>query len=714
MSSEAAWDQADLLKFGWRRPIRAIVQGQNSECGLACVGMIANYYGSRLDLVDLRKMNSNSARGMSLAALTDLAGELGLHSRAIRVELDEIANVRLPAIIHFDANHFVVLERVRSGKYYIVDPQSGTVRMTRKNFSPRFTGIVMELMPVKNFTPFQGVGSSSLLSLFGSVKGVRSSLTWLFLLALALEVTVLVSPLFVQSVVDTVIVNHDESLLATIAIAYFLLLTIQIFISSVRTWSVNVVSTSLLLGWSANVFRRLLRLPNGYFESRSLGDISSRFGSLADVQQAVSVGLLEAAMDSCVAALTLAVLFLYDPLLAWIVLAGVLSYILLRLAALRAIMDNNIDVISALARQETNFIESVRSVALVRRGNKQAFQTAKYVNHLNESQRKNLDLQALQTLFSGAGSLLFGAVKILVIFLGAKQAMLGSLTAGMLVAFIFYVDQFTGRASKLVDFVIGLRVAKVHIDRVSDITSTAEEGFLEGSYKGPLFNADVELVNVSFRYGHNEPWLLHGQDLHVASGECIAICGPSGVGKSTLVKILSGDLDPLAGSLRLGGIDIQKIGKRRFREIVSTVTQDDNLMSGSITQNITGFSPEPDDEFAMECARVAGVHDEVMAMPMRYETLIGDLGVLVSGGQKQRLCLARALYRRPRVLILDEATSHLDPATESKVSAALAELNCTRILIAHRSETLISAGKVTLLNYGKLQPLNKSQAFAEL
>ncbi|MBF9172889.1 ATP-binding cassette domain-containing protein, partial [Xanthomonas campestris pv. campestris] len=202
--------------------------------------------------------------------------------------------------------------------------------------------------------------------------------------------------------------------------------------------------------------------------------------------------------------------------------------------------------------------------------------------------------------------------------------------------------------------------------------------------------------------------------VNVASGECIAICGPSGVGKSTLVKILSGDLDPLAGSLRLGGIDIQKIGKRRFREIVSTVTQDDNLMSGSITQNITGFSPEPDDEFAMECARVAGVHDEVMAMPMRYETLIGDLGVLVSGGQKQRLCLARALYRRPRVLILDEATSHLDPATESKVSAALAELNCTRILIAHRSETLISAGKVMLLNYGKLQPLNKSQAFAEL
>lgn len=643
--------------------------------------------------------------GLSLSNLADLADELGLNTRAVRVELDELRKVRLPAIVHLDANHFVILEKITATAYEIIDPQCGRVRLGSRRFSQRFTGVAMEVSPAQNFRPRMGSSRPSWLSIFGSIDGIRSSLTWLFILALVLEATVLVTPLFVQSVVDTVIANHDEALLVAIAAAYFTLLLIQVGVSATRSWALTVVSASLLLGWSSNVFRKLLRLPSSYFESRSLGDISSRFGSLADVQRTVSVSAMEAALDSCVAVLTLAVLFFYQSSLAWLVVAGVLVYVAIRMAALRIIMEGNTDVISALAKQETAFIETVRSAALVRRSNDQGWSSARYMDRVNDAQRKSLDLQAIQLLFGSLGTLVFGAVKIMVIYVGAKEAMTGGFSAGMLVAFIFYVDQFTGRSSRLVDFLVGLKVVRVHIERVSDITVTSEESFLEGDYKGSLDSHGLSLRDVSFRYAQNESWVLANQSISIEPGECVAVCGPSGVGKSTFVKLISGEIDPLAGAISLGGIDIKSLGKRRFREIVAAVAQDDVLVSGTIAQNIAGFPVEPDEAFVIECAKRSEVHDEIMAMPMRYETLIGDLGVLLSGGQKQRVCLARALYRRPKILILDEATSHLDPATERRVFANLAEINCTRLIVAHRLETLSVASRVISLRAGQLMPM---------
>lgn len=703
MDAEARQDDTARLRFGWWPHMDVVRQGHQSECGLACIAMVLNYHGNPISLAELRHTLALSGRGLSLSQLAGAADRMGLQTRALRLELHDLRNLRLPAIAHVDGNHFVVVTRVGRGSVTLLDPAEGRRKVSMKRFDAMFTGVILEASPSPRFSASGDKRPATSLTLFGRVRGIRSSLSWIFALALALEVTVVLVPLFVQTIVDVVVANHDERLLAMIAIAYFSMLLAQTVIAGFRTWAITIAGASLNIGWNSNVFRHLLHLPEQYFHNRHLGDIASRFAGIDSIQRTLSVGAVEAALDGMMAIVTITILFAYNVSLAWIVLIGLALYLGIRLLALKMLMESNIDVITAAARQETTFIESARSATLIKLNGLLSVQAGRYIDRINDTQKKGVKQQSMMMLFAGAGTVLFGAIKILTLYFGAKATIDGAFSAGMLVAFLAYVDQFTGRSSKLVDFFVNLKMLRIQIDRVFDITQSSPEKYLSGPFTGELGTSDLECRGLAFRYGTNDDWAIRGINLHVKEGEFVGIMGPSGGGKSTLIKLLCGLLDADAGSITIGGLDVRTLGKRRLRELVATVMQEDNLLNGTIEQNICGFADEFSYDDVVRAAKAAGVHEAIMAMPMRYETVIGDLGALISGGQKQRICLARALFRRPRILLLDEATSSLDLATETRVADSISELSVARIVVSHRPETLAHADRIYVLHNGVLQ-----------
>ena len=299
----------------------------------------------------------------------------------------------------------------------------------------------------------------------------------------------------------------------------------------------------------------------------------------------------------------------------------------------------------------------------------------------------DVSIQRLGIAFSVVNHLLFGLGRIALVWLAAAAALRNEFTAGMLVAFIAYADQFTLRASGLIDKWTDFRMLTLHAERVADIALTEPEPRADAVWTGPIPEASIELRNVSFRYAEGESWILRNCSLRIGAGESVAITGPSGCGKSTLAKLALGLLQPTEGEVLFGGIDIRKLGLNTYRQWTGSVMQDDQLFGGTIAENVSFFDPEASLEDIIAACQMAAIHEDIVRMPMGYQSRVGDMGSGLSGGQKQRVVLARALYRRPKLLVLDEATSHLDMERESLVNLAVDALAVTRLIITHRQET---------------------------
>jgi ATP-binding cassette subfamily B protein RaxB len=306
---------------------------------------------------------------------------------------------------------------------------------------------------------------------------------------------------------------------------------------------------------------------------------------------------------------------------------------------------------------------------------------------------------------------LFGTERVIVIWLAALAVMDAKFSVGMLFAFISYKDQFSQRMAGLVDKLFEFRMLRLHGQRVADIVMTEPEQDTFMHEVDPAeITPSIELRQLSFRYSDSEPYIIKDLDLKITTGECLALTGPSGSGKTTLMKLLLGLLEPTSGEILIGGVKLANLGLSNYRQLIGTVMQDDMLFAGSVSDNISFFSTSPDQEQIVQCARLAAIDNEIMGMPMAYNTLVGDIGTGLSGGQKQRILLARALYKNPQLLVLDEATSHLDVWNEQAVNAAIQSLKLTRVIVAHRPETIDMAERVVVLHGGKIvQDVKKEQ-----
>ncbi|MFT7722156.1 MAG: peptidase domain-containing ABC transporter [Roseateles sp.] len=692
--------------------MQAVIQTEASECGLACLVMVLRHHGQALELMDLRRQFGASLKGQTLKCLMQSAGSLGLNCRPLKLTLEHLGQLKLPCILHWDMNHFVVLKQVGRRSITLLDPAVGERRMPLAEVSRHFTGVALELSPSAEFKPQAPAPRVSLSALTGKVTGLKRSLLQIFGVAAVLELFAIVAPLLQQMVVDEVLTSGDRDLLTVLALGFGLLLLVQTLIGLARSWMVIVLSQSLALQWAGNVFAHLVKLPVAFFELRHLGDITSRFGAVQAIQKTLTTAVIEAVLDGLMAVAALVMMLIYAPTLAAVTVGAVALYGLLRWASYAPFRNAAAERLVVAARENTHFLETLRAMTPLKLFGREQERRARWQNLLVEVQNRDLRTARMGMGFSTASTFIFGLENLLVLWLGARLIMGGlagggassgaGMTVGMLFAFLAYKGQFSGRVSALINYAVDLKMLGLHAERLADIC-------LEPPEKDELPHNDlahlppgIELRGVSFRYGEGEPWVLKDADFSIAAGESVAVVGASGAGKTTLLKIALGLLQPTEGEVLYGGQPVRHLGIANFRRQIGTVMQEDVLLTGSLADNIAFFDVQPDPARVEACARMAQLHEDIARMPMGYQTLVGDLGSGLSGGQKQRLLLARALYKQPRVLALDEATSHLDLGNERAVTAAIAHMRLTRLVIAHRPETIAGAQRVVQIKAGKV------------
>ncbi|HUG25550.1 peptidase domain-containing ABC transporter [Piscinibacter sp.] len=688
------------LGFGAGR-VPLLLQTEAAECGLACLAMVASHHGLNTDLPTLRQRFQLSLKGATMVDLTRIAGQMQLNPRALRAEMEHLPQLQLPCVLHWDLNHFVVLTALRRGKAVIHDPARGVRTLTLDEISKHFTGVVLELTPTAEFRPRTERQSVTLRQLLGRVTGLKRSLLQIFALALALECFMLLSPFFLQWTVDSVLVGADRDLLVTLGLGFGLLVLIQVATGAIRSWAVLYLSATLNLQWLGNVFTHLMRLPVSWFEKRHTGDVMSRFGAVQQIQQTLTTSFIEVVLDGLLVVLTFAMMWIYSGTLTAIALGSVAAYALLRWAFFRPLRNATEEAIIHDAKKASHFLESLRGVQSIKLFNRQEDRQMRFMNLVVDAMNANIATRKLDLMFGVLHKMLFGLERVAVIWVGALLVLDRNFSVGMLFAFFAYKEQFALRISGLIDKAVELKMLKLQGERLADIVLTPPESEVLVPPRQDL-SAKLELRGVGFRYSETEPAVLKGVNLVIEPGECVAIAGPSGCGKTTLLKLMLGIHEPQIGEVRVGGVPLAHLGLRTWREMIGTVMQDDQLFAGSIIDNISFFDAQPDLAWVEECAKVASVHDEVQAMPMGYHTLIGDMGTSISGGQKQRLLLARALYKRPKILLLDEATSALDVDRERLVNQAVRQLDLTRVIVAHRPETIASASRVIVLSEGRV------------
>ncbi|AWN40418.1 ABC transporter [Methylobacterium durans] len=691
----------DALQFGFGRRLPVILQAEAAECGMACLAMVLGHHGHAIDLGALRRRHALSLKGMTLRNLIDLAGTMGLAARALRVELTDLGRLKLPCILHWGLNHFVVLAEVRARGIVVHDPARGRRSLTLAEASREFTGVALEVSPNQGFVRASPPPGFRLADLFRNIGGVRGALGQILALSLGIELIAILMPIASQIVIDEVIVNADLDLLLVVAIGVVLLLLVQLALAVARTWAIMLAGSTLNYQWSGSLFDHLSRLPLDYFEKRHVGDVISRFGSLATIQKGLTTDLVQAVLDGIMSIGMLIMLAVYGGWLALVALISTALTTALRVAAFAAYREGTEEAIVAEARQQTHFIETVRGMASVKLLGLRERRRGAWMNQFVTALNARLRLQRLDLVFGRANELLFGADRLILLVLGARAVIEQSMTLGMLVAFLTYRDQFSQRVGNLIESGFKLRMLDVQTDRLSDVVLTEPEerpGAAPPEVAAPAVAGSragaIAVRGLALRYGADEPWIFRGLGFDVPAGTSFAITGPSGCGKTTMMKIMMGLLSASEGSVAVDGRDIRTIGPAAYRRRIAGVMQNDGLFAGSIAENIACFDERPDQGWIEECAARAAILADIRRTPMGFETLVGDMGSTLSGGQKQRVILARALYRRPDILFLDEATSHLDEPTEAAIAAALRELDMTRVIVAHRPATIAHADQV--------------------
>lgn len=687
------------------RPVPVLRSAEAAECALTCLAMVLSHFGHHLSVEDLRGRFRVSLAGSSLQALLEAAQKMGLTARAVRVDVDDLRHLSTPAILHWRMHHFVVLVHVKGNKYIIHDPAKGRCVVERREVDNAFTGVCVELSPSPTFQTRPKSRGLGLRDLWSNDRRLWGALGGLLTTTVALQALAILVPLQVQLTVDQGIALGDLSLINAIGIAFILIIALHAVMEGGRMWAANVLGAKFSYHLLGNVVSHLVRLKASYFESRHLGDILSRIQSSRAIQDFLTRGAVTVCMDGLLAAVALVFLLIYSPALTLIVIVGALSSGAVAAASYLALRSRTQAQLDATAREQTYLMESLRSATTLKILGREAAREASWRNLLAESLNAALTVSKSHTVFTSLRALVRGTTSVLLLWTGALIVVRGDgLSLGMLLAFLSFSQTFGDRFGSLMTELVQFKLLRVHLDRLADIVLTPAEDFR--AISPPIETpGDIVFHNVGFRYGASERPVLDKASLIIAPGEYVGIMGRSGAGKSTFVKLLLGLISPDEGTIRLGGLSADDAVFRAWRGQVGVVTQEDRLFSGTIEDNIAFFEPTADAERVRIAAGHAHVLDEILDMPMGFRTVVGDLGASLSAGQKQRILLARALYRQPKVLVLDEGTANLDQASEVMIGDTIRRMSITRIIVSHRPLLLDLADRVLIMEGGRFQPV---------
>ncbi|SPY31166.1 RTX-I toxin determinant B [Photobacterium damselae] len=674
--------------------IPIIYQTESSECGLACLAMICHFYGKHTSLSQLRE-DFGSARGINLVDLKKVASKLGLNTRVLSLDIENLYQVKKPCLMHWNFNHFVVLVKTKKNKFIIHDPYKGRVSINYQDMSNSFTGIVAELIPKTNFKKETISDKMNILSIVKNISGIKSSLFKLMSLSIVIEVINLLTPIATQLAMDNVIPSKDIGLLNIIIISLILFTFLNIFIKAIRSWSSLILENFIDVQWQSGLFEHLIKLPLSFFEKRKLGDIQSRFESLEILREIFTSSIITIIMDSIMIFIVLNMLIMYSLKLTLIVLLFSFIYIFVKTITYSQYMQISKDYLIKDAICKSNFMESLHGISTLKMQNMIEQRISNWIDLRVDSINSKIKQTKINIILNSANSLIYSIEQIIILWLGISLILNDNITIGMFVAFGLFREQFSQRITSLVNNLFKLCMIHIHNERVSDISLQKKNIELKSKYNlKSEINLSIEMKNINYRYDNNSEYILSNINLNILNGECVAIVGKSGSGKTTLLKLMSGLLEPTNGEILINNIEMKHIGINNYLELIGGVMQDDKLFSGSIKQNICGFSSETNTDLMIESAIMSNIHNFIISLPMGYETLIGELGEGLSGGQKQRIFIARALYKRPKILFMDEATSALDINNEKYINESIKNSNITRIIIAHRESTIRSADRI--------------------
>ena len=682
-------------------------QHDESDCGAACLGMICKYYKMPIGLNRLREMCNVSREGTSMAALAEAAETLGFVTRGVRTGYEALMRTGLPAILHWEGNHFVVLYEITKKDVKIADPGVGIRRLVRPEFEKSWTNMAL-LLEYTDQVAENEPSRSSFRRFFPLIKPYTAILVEVLLASLVLSLFGLASPIFTQTIVDQVLVHHDEDLLNLMLAGMVVVALFQMGTSTLRAYLVGYMSARLSLTMLSRFYRHLLGLSMRFFALRRTGDLTTRFEENATIQRLFTDTTISAILDFIMLFVYLGLMFYYNWELTLVMLIFVPPSVGLTLIYTPILKSFSQRAFLARAEQSSVLIDSLHGIDVVKAEAVERATRWQWEGKFTKEIQIGFRRLKMEMLFGAGGSMINLLSSTVILWYGASLVIDGELSVGQLMAFNALIGNVMGPIMGLIGIWPEVQEARVALDRLNDVYESKMEDARQRGHGLRLKRVEGRLVfdGVFFRYGvgSDEPYVLNNIKLELEPGQKVAIAGRSGAGKTTLVKLVPRLFDPSEGRVLLDGMDVRDFDPHWLRRQVGMVMQDSFLFSGTIAENIAVGEPDADMDRLMEVAGLACVHDFVSDMPLGYETKVGEQGIGLSGGQRQRIVIARALYRDPKILIFDEATNALDTDSEGAIQSNLALFleNRTSLVIAHRLSTVRDADTIVVLENGHI------------
>jgi ATP-binding cassette subfamily B protein RaxB len=686
-----------------RKKFTPILQDEYFECGLAALTMCFSYHNLELDLSSLRNKYTISNEGTNLNDLAEIAEKEGFIADCYEADVGELHQLKLPAILHWDLNHFVVVTKITKNKFVISDPAIGIVEYNHEEISKHFTGFAVEITPKVNSDYNDSIDywknetknkSLTLSHFINNTDNFYKTISYVLFITLIIQCISMLIPMFSQVIIDDFIILKTSYNLVYFVLAGLGLIAFRFYANIIKTWSIIFVGYHWHSHFSSYFFKKLLNIPIDYFESRGSSDIYSRFKGLSDLKEALTDKIIEGVIDGIMVIVTFIAMFIYSIKLAMISLTFFIIYAIARYFYFKKEKIINRKEILSKVKEDSFFLETMRTMESVKiyGGQEERFQGWKklYLNVANYS----ISISKIKMWYKSLEDVLEGFEYILLLALAAIAVISDSMSLGMMFAFFAYRNIFSLQGKSMIDNIISLKLLSVHLDRLADIENVDEEQNVFGTtdVKNPVLG-NITLENICFKYRGKDEYIFKDFSLDIKAGENIVITGKSGSGKTTLLKIIMGLIPIESGRILIDGVDIKQMGLAHYRKYISAVSQKEHLMTESILTNISFFNKPINIDNIHKSSKLACIHDDIMKMNMQYNTISGEMGGNISGGQEQRVLLARALYKKPSILFLDEATSFLDQETEKIIVENIKNLGITRVSIAHRQESIDMADR---------------------
>ncbi|HVG60202.1 MAG TPA: peptidase domain-containing ABC transporter [Hyalangium sp.] len=684
----------------WRRRIPYVAQLASVDCGAACLAMVLGYWGRQVGLDEVHSAAGLTIRGISARSLLEAGQRFGLVGRAAQVDMDELHLLDRGAILHWEFKHFVVFDRVTKKGVELVDPAGGRRCLPLERFSKSFTGVALLFTPSETFKT--GTAARGPRRHFRLLGEHGSSLWRILVMSLMLQLFALALPSLTGAVIDRVVPTGDDTLLGILALGMGGLVVFQFIAALVRAHLLLHLRTWLDARLTVGFLDHLVRLPFSFFQLRSAGDLINRLNSNATVREILTSSGLSALLDGTLVVLYLILLFAGSWVLALMAVGLAILQILVFVFSRnrqRDLMAKNLEVSASAQNYEVEMFTGIQTLKAMGLEDRAVQHWSNlYVDVLNVS----LERGRLSALTDAFTSTLRMAGPLAIICVGALLVLNGTLTLGEMMSLNALAGSFLTPISNLVTSAFQFQLVGSYLDRVDDVLRAAPEQSETTVRQAHKLEGQIQLEHVSFRYGPKSPLVVQDINLTIQPGQFVAIVGRSGAGKSTLAHLLLGLYLPSGGIIRYDGVSLHEMDLHEVRRQLGVVLQTPSLFRGDIRKNIGYADPLLSHEKIAEAAKHAQIHDDIMAMPMKYETVLSEMGSSLSGGQRQRLALARAMVHDPAILLLDEATNALDVKTERAVQDAIAQLKCTRVVIAHRLSTIQAADVILVMDQGKL------------